>query len=159
MTTIMTIEDAKYILDTTRLNGGKIASETDFVERIARQGSRPVAGGEFWSHMDVSIGSKEFSFDNQEEMLDCIKAARVMANAPVAVPVTPTVTVTPTPAPVSNLNISAPVKRPSRGQLWEECPTCGTEPVCAGCGYCDRHCKCGGVPQSSVAGEIYGGQN
>ena len=49
--------------------------------------------------------------------------------------------------------VSAPV---SRGQLWEECPSCGTEPVCAGCGYCDRHCSCG-ASSSYVKGEIYGG--
>ncbi len=46
--------------------------------------------------------------------------------------------------------------RASRGQLWEECPSCGTEPVCAGCGYCDDHCSCG-IPSAYVAGEIYGG--
>lgn len=30
-----------------------------------------------------------------------------------------------------------------RGQLWEEC-YCGTEPVCAMCMKCSRHCTCGG---------------
>jgi hypothetical protein len=47
----------------------------------------------------------------------------------------------------------------SRGQLWEPCPICASEPVCAGCGYCDNHCRCGGAPDSSVRGEIYGGEN
>jgi len=28
------------------------------------------------------------------------------------------------------------------GQLWEECPRCGQEPVHLDCGYCDRHCQC-----------------
>ena len=28
------------------------------------------------------------------------------------------------------------------GQLWEPCPQCGTEPVCANCGYCEGHCQC-----------------
>ena len=28
------------------------------------------------------------------------------------------------------------------GQLWEPCPRCHTEPVCAMCGYCARHCVC-----------------
>jgi hypothetical protein len=28
------------------------------------------------------------------------------------------------------------------GQLWEPCPRCDTEPVCADCGYCRRHCTC-----------------
>ena len=29
-----------------------------------------------------------------------------------------------------------------RGQLWQECPVCGEEPVCAECEQCDRHCTC-----------------
>lgn len=31
-----------------------------------------------------------------------------------------------------------------KGQLWEECSKrkCDTEPVCADCGYCERHCSC-----------------
>ena len=29
-----------------------------------------------------------------------------------------------------------------RGQLWEEC-YCGTEPVCAMCQKCQKHCSCG----------------
>ena len=29
------------------------------------------------------------------------------------------------------------------GQLWQECPKCGTEPVCLDCEYCSRHCHCG----------------
>ena len=48
--------------------------------------------------------------------------------------------------------------RRSRGQLWEECPSCGTEPVCAGCGYCDTHCCCGAA-NSYVSGEVYGGED
>ena len=28
-----------------------------------------------------------------------------------------------------------------RGQLWQEC-YCGTEPVCAQCECCARHCTC-----------------
>lgn len=28
------------------------------------------------------------------------------------------------------------------GQLWEPCPRCDTEPVCADCGYCQTHCSC-----------------
>lgn len=28
------------------------------------------------------------------------------------------------------------------GQLWEPCPRCKQEPVCADCGYCERHCGC-----------------
>jgi hypothetical protein len=28
------------------------------------------------------------------------------------------------------------------GQLWQEC-YCGTEPVCASCEKCKRHCTCG----------------
>lgn len=28
------------------------------------------------------------------------------------------------------------------GQLWQECDVCGTEPVCASCEYCARHCRC-----------------
>jgi hypothetical protein len=33
-------------------------------------------------------------------------------------------------------------RRNGGGQLWEECPRCGTEPVHVDCGYCDRHCRC-----------------
>ncbi len=31
-----------------------------------------------------------------------------------------------------------------RGERWEPCPRryCGTEPVCNGCGYCEKHCTC-----------------
>jgi hypothetical protein len=49
--------------------------------------------------------------------------------------------------------------RGCQGQLWEECPICGTEPVCAECGYCDQHGRCGGAPSQYVRGEIYGGEN
>jgi hypothetical protein len=28
------------------------------------------------------------------------------------------------------------------GQLWEDCPRCGRQPVHLDCGYCDRHCRC-----------------
>lgn len=33
-------------------------------------------------------------------------------------------------------------RKMARGQLWEPCPRCGTEPVCVDCGYCKTHCKC-----------------
>lgn len=33
------------------------------------------------------------------------------------------------------------VRRGMRGQLWEPC-WCGTEPVCAHCSNCERHCDC-----------------
>ena len=29
-----------------------------------------------------------------------------------------------------------------RGQLWQECPICGTEPVCVDCMLCAKHCDC-----------------
>ena len=58
------------------------------------------------------------------------------------------------PLPIAS--VSPP--RRSCGQLWEECPSCGTEPVCAGCGYCDTHCCCGAA-NSYVKGEIYGGSD
>jgi len=29
-----------------------------------------------------------------------------------------------------------------RGQLWQECSECGTEPVCVNCECCERHCGC-----------------
>jgi hypothetical protein len=45
------------------------------------------------------------------------------------------------------------------GQLWEECAVCGMEPVCADCGYCSQHGKCGGPVAAFVNGEIYGGSN
>lgn len=34
-----------------------------------------------------------------------------------------------------------------RGQLWEECPRCDTDPVCVDCGYCRRHCECAQVDE------------
>jgi len=36
------------------------------------------------------------------------------------------------------------VRRGMRGQLWEPCEKrgCNTEPVCASCFYCERHCDC-----------------
>jgi len=35
-----------------------------------------------------------------------------------------------------------------RGELWQECRKrgCETEPVCAVCEYCARHCECGPAP-------------
>lgn len=32
-------------------------------------------------------------------------------------------------------------ERHHNAQLWENCPTCGREPV-GHCGYCERHCQC-----------------
>lgn len=29
-----------------------------------------------------------------------------------------------------------------RGQLWQECLDCETEPVCIDCERCERHCSC-----------------
>jgi hypothetical protein len=29
-----------------------------------------------------------------------------------------------------------------KGQLWQECETCGTEPACAACFKCGKHCHC-----------------
>lgn len=48
-----------------------------------------------------------------------------------------------------------------KGQLWEECPRCGNEPVCADCGYCERCCNCGSAVLSApyIATEVYGGDN
>ncbi len=28
------------------------------------------------------------------------------------------------------------------GQLWQECPVCGREPVCVDCEHCEKHCTC-----------------
>lgn len=28
------------------------------------------------------------------------------------------------------------------GQLWQECPRCGEEPVCIDCERCKKHCRC-----------------
>ena len=28
------------------------------------------------------------------------------------------------------------------GQLWQDCPICGREPVCKTCQLCERHCTC-----------------
>lgn len=33
------------------------------------------------------------------------------------------------------------------GQLWEPCPRCEQEPVCANCGYCAQHCGCAQLRQ------------
>jgi hypothetical protein len=32
--------------------------------------------------------------------------------------------------------------QPMKGELWEPCPECGTEPVCANCQLCKSHCCC-----------------
>jgi hypothetical protein len=49
---------------------------------------------------------------------------------------------------------AAPARRSGfHGELWQECERrgCDTEPVCAGCFYCDRHCTC---PPPPTADEI-----
>ncbi len=38
------------------------------------------------------------------------------------------------------------------GQLWESC-YCGTEPVCAQCMNCERHCSCG-TPKMKINSEM-----
>ncbi len=38
------------------------------------------------------------------------------------------------------------------GQLWEPCPICGTEPVCAACGYCRNCCICPPPPRARQDG-------
>lgn len=59
------------------------------------------------------------------------------------------------PAPAAPPAAAMAPRPAGRGQLWQEC-RCGTEPVCAGCENCDRHCTCGAAT-AYVAGEIYGG--
>ena len=39
-----------------------------------------------------------------------------------------------------------------KGQLWEPCPVCDTEPVCVNCGRCQRHCYCA---QEAEDREVY----
>lgn len=29
-----------------------------------------------------------------------------------------------------------------KGQLWQDCPVCGREPVCTECQRCECHCVC-----------------
>jgi hypothetical protein len=38
------------------------------------------------------------------------------------------------------------------GQLWQEC-FCGTEPVCASCEKCKKHCTCGKPVQPKISTE------
>ena len=82
------------------------------------------------------------------------------ASAPAPAASTPAATLAPvaaeTPAATAAPAARTIAPRVNRGQIWEECPSCGTEPVCAGCGYCDTHCCCGAA-NSYVKGEIYGG--
>lgn len=41
------------------------------------------------------------------------------------------------------------------GQLWEDCPTCGAQPVHGNCGHCADHCECHSAPIAT--NETYGG--
>lgn len=151
-----------------------------FVDCVANSGGK-FHGGDFSSYEDVGIGSRSFSFVSDDEKWACLHAAKVILSETVSPPETdPLATVNPVagttidavipavdaaqnttslPPVVSQDFISQDfVTTPQfRGQLWEECPLCGTEPVCADCGYCDAHDRCGGAPLSSVTGEIYGG--
>ena len=157
MMTPMTTEEAQAMLSATRIVRAcsrKLASETDFAERVAKSGGK-FYGGDFNSYEDVGIGGMTFSFDSDEEMWACISAARTLNGVPVAAPKNSFPSVVKSVSSVSKSKQSSK----SRGQIWEECPTCGTEPVCAACEYCSNHCRCGGAPSSSVQGEIYGGQN
>ncbi len=42
-----------------------------------------------------------------------------------------------------------------RGQLWQECELCPTEPVCVQCFLCSRHCACDEIsPEDEVSPEV-----
>lgn len=48
-----------------------------------------------------------------------------------------------------------------KGQLWQECRRCDTEPVCAECEMCARHCCCDSGPDVTAPvpnTDPYGGQ-
>ena len=178
MRTQMTIQEATEILNTTTIVekcGRKIAASSEIVARIAKQGRDGIEGGDFTIYEDVYIGGIAYSFGNEREMWDILEAARLLApaapDAPApAAPDAPAPAAPDAPAPAAPANLPAVItasravtpeklETTCRGQLWEECPTCGAAPVCAGCGYCARHGNCGGAPESTVSGEIYGGQN
>ena len=162
MRTQMTIQEATEILNTTTIVekcGRKIAASSEIVARIAKQGRDGIEGGDFTIYEDVYIGGIAYSFGNEREMWDILEAARLLAPAAPDAPAPAAPANLPAVITASRAVTPEKLETTCQGQLWEECPTCGAAPVCAGCGYCARHGNCGGAPESTVSGEIYGGQN
>ena len=145
MTNIFTARSVKQMA--TDLAAVETAPDSDLstlafriVETITNLAKDPAPKKLVWAIARNHIGNPHF----ESELRAALTAIRDGLDLP-AMP-------EPAPKPKSSL-----AKSGCRGQLWEECPVCGTEPVCARCGYCAAHGKCGGAPPSSVSGELYGG--